>query len=196
VAEIRTVAVIGAGTLGSRIAYAAALAGYRTILEDILPASLRRAEMVVRAGLDAATGTGLVNQENAREALARLEYASNVEEAARQADLVIEAVPDELESKLEIFVLLDKICRPETLLASTSASIEISEIASVTYRPEKCVGMRLVNPGIVEVMREPAMDEAEFAACVEIGKRIGAVLIRSSEEQHLTTDDTDSTDLH
>lgn len=171
-AEIRTVAVIGAGTLGSRIAYAAALAGYRTILEDILPASLRRAEAEVRAGLDAATGTGLVNQESAREALARLEYASNVEEAARQADLVIEAVPDELESKLEIFVLLDKICRPETLLASTSASIEISEIASLTYRPEKCVGMRLANPGMVEVMRGAETDEVVFAACSEVCRRM------------------------
>lgn len=174
-AEIRTVAVIGAGTLGSRIAYAAALAGYRTILEDILPASLRRAEAEMRAGLDAATGTGLVNQERARGALGRLEYASNVEEAARQADLVIEAVPDELESKLEIFVLLDKICRPETVLASTSASIEISEIASVTYRPEKCVGMRLANPDGVEVVRGPGMDEETYVACVEVVRRMGTL---------------------
>lgn len=171
-AEIRTVAVIGAGVLGSRIAYAAALAGYRTILEDILPASLRRAEAAMRAGLDAAAGTGLVDRESVRAALGRLEYASTVEEAARQADLVIEAVPDELESKLEIFVLLDKICRPETLLASTSASIDISEIASVTYRQEKCVGLRLGNPGVVELVRGPETDEAAFAACVEVARRM------------------------
>lgn len=180
-AEIRTVAVIGAGMLGSRIAYAAALAGYRTILEDILPASLRRAESGMRAQIDAAMRMGLLKQEDAQVALGRLEYASTVEEAARQADLVIEAVPDELESKLEIFVLLDKICRPETLLASTSVSIEISEIASVTYRPDRCVGMRLANPGIVEIVRGPETNEAAFAACVEVGQRIGAMLIGSPD---------------
>jgi 3-hydroxybutyryl-CoA dehydrogenase len=168
VAEIRTVAVIGAGTLGSRIASAAALAGYRTVLEDILPASLRRAEAEVRAGLDAALGLGQIKQENAAAALDRLEYASTVEEAARQADLVIEAVPDELESKLEIFVLLDKICKPETILASTTASISIGEIASVTYRPGKCVGMRLANPGTVELVRGTQTDHATAAACAEV----------------------------
>jgi 3-hydroxybutyryl-CoA dehydrogenase len=186
VAEIRTVAVIGAGTLGSRIAYAAALAGYRTILEDIVPASLRRAERNMSAGLDAALGMGLVHQDSARAALDRLEYASTVEEAARQADLVIEAVPDELESKLEIFVLLDRICKPETLLASTSVSVEISEIASVTYRADKCVGVRFANAS-VEVVRAPETSETAFVACLEVGRRIGSALVELPE-QNPTTD--------
>lgn len=184
-AEIRTVAVIGAGMLGSRIACAAALAGYRTILEDILPASLRRAESGMRAQIDAAIGIGLLKQEDAQAAMGRLEYASTVEEAARQADLVIEAVPDELESKLEIFVLLDKICRPDTFLASTSDSIEISEIASVTYRPDQCVGMRPANPGTVEIVHGPETSEAAFTACLEAGKRIGAAMILVGASGHL-----------
>src|SRR5690349_22420092 len=112
--EIRTIAVIGAGRMGRSIARAAAMGGYRTILEDILPASLRKAEAELRAGLT-----------DGAAALGRLEYASTVEEAAREADLVIEAVPDELESKIEIFTLLDKICKPRAILVSTTAGLNI-----------------------------------------------------------------------
>ena len=175
-AEIRTVAVIGAGILGSRIACAAALAGYRTILEDILPASLRRAEAEINAGLDAALGLGQIKQEHATAAMGRIEYASTVEEAARQADLVIEAVPDELESKLEIFVLLDKICKPETILASTTNSTSIDDLASMTYRPGKCIGMRLSPPGIVELVRGTATDEDTYTACLELCRKMPSPL--------------------
>ena len=129
-AEIKTVAVIGAGIMGRGIAHVAALGGYRTILEDILPASLRKAESEIRANLDKAIELGKVAKPDADAAFARLEYASTVEEAARQADLVIEAVPEEMESKIEIFTLLDKICRPGTILASNTSSLSVTEIAS------------------------------------------------------------------
>lgn len=175
-AEIRTVAVIGAGILGSRIACAVSLAGYRTILEDILPASLRRAEAEISAGLDAAIRVREIKQENADAALGRIEYASTVEEAARRADLVIEAVPDELESKLEIFVLLDKICKPETLLASTTNTVSIDDLASMTYRPGKCIGLRLSTPGIAELVRGAATNEETHAACLEVCRRIPSPL--------------------
>src|SRR6185312_12065903 len=111
-AEIRTIAVIGAGAVGRGIAFAAALGGYRTILEDILPSSLRMASAELR------------------------------EHLARAADLVIEAVPDELESKIEIFTLLDKICRPQTILVSNTSALSVTEIASITYRAAKIAGMR------------------------------------------------------
>ena len=111
-AEIRTIAVIGAGAMGRGIAFAAALGGYRTILEDILPSSLRTAAAELREHLARAADLGTVSKPEALAAFNRLEYASTVEHAAREADLVIEAVPDELESKIEIFTLLDKICKP------------------------------------------------------------------------------------
>ena len=114
--EIRTVAVIGAGIMGRGIAHAAALGGYRTILEDILPNALRKAETEIRSNLDQAVELGKVNPTDAEAAFARLEYAGSVDEAARQADLVIEAVPQEMESKMEIFIMLDKFCRPGTIL--------------------------------------------------------------------------------
>src|SRR5437016_12359726 len=97
-AEIRSIAVSGAGAMRRSIACATALAGYRTILEDILPARLRRAAAELRAGLDEAVRLNRITSQDAEAALARLEYASTVEEASRLADLVIEAVPEELES--------------------------------------------------------------------------------------------------
>ena len=140
-AQVKTIAVIGAGTMGRGIAHAAALGGYRTILEDILPNALRRAESEIRANLDKAIELGKVTAGDADAAFNRLEYAGSVDEAARQADLVIEAVPEEMESKVEIFTLLDKICRPTTVLASNTSSLSLTEIASVTYRAKKIVGI-------------------------------------------------------
>jgi 3-hydroxybutyryl-CoA dehydrogenase len=170
-AEIKTIAVIGAG-VGRAMALLAARAGYRTILEDILPASLRRAESEIRKDLDQSVHQGILRPEAANAAVARIEYASSVEEAARQADLVIECVPDEIESKHEIFTLLDKICRPHTILASTTSALSINDLASVTYRPQKCLGMRLGRAERLELTRGAQTDDETFAACVKAGQRM------------------------
>src|SRR5512146_3315053 len=143
--QVRTVAVIGAGIMGRGIAHASALGGFRTILEDILPASLRKAEAEIRTNLDRGVELGKITREQADAAFQQIEFASSVEEAARAADLVIEAVPEEMESKLEIFSMLDKICRPGTIIASITSSLSITEIASVTYHPQRCVGMHFFN---------------------------------------------------
>jgi len=190
VVEISTVAIIGAGISGRWIACLAALGGYRTILEDILPATLRKAEAGMRASLHRASlNCDSPNNANANadaeaeaaQALARIEYASTVEEAARQADLVIEAVPDELESKIEIFTLLDKICRPETILALNTATINITEIASVTYRPQKCIGMRFTNPANqptrLELLPSQSTSQETLDACVKAGKRMAKEVV-------------------
>src|SRR5215467_4766971 len=143
---VETIAVIGAGIMGRGIAHAAALGGYRTILEDLLPAALRKAQTEIRANLAKGVEIGKLQEGEAEAALGRIEYAGSVEEAARNADLVIEAVPEEMESKLEIFTLLDKICRPNTVLATNTSSLSITEIASVTYRAPLCLGMHFFNP--------------------------------------------------
>jgi len=172
--------------MGRGIAHAAAIGGYRTILEDLLPMALRRAESEIRAHLDKAVELGKVQAPDADAAFRRLEYAGSVEEAAREADLVIEAVPEEMESKIEIFTLLDKICRPTTVLASNTSSLSITEIASVTYRARKCVGMHFFNPvhkmKLLEVVRALETDDDTLATAVEVGQRMGkeVVVIKES----------------
>ncbi len=185
-AAVKTIAVIGAGIMGRGIAHAAALGGYRTILEDLLPNALRKAESEIRGNLDKAVELGKVAAPDADAAFNRLEYAGSVEEAAREADLVIEAVPEEMESKIEIFTLLDKICRPATILASNTSSLSVTEISSVTYRAKKCVGMHFFNPvhkmKLLEVVRALETDDDTLATAVDVGKRMGkeVVVIKES----------------
>jgi 3-hydroxybutyryl-CoA dehydrogenase len=186
VPEIKTIAVIGAGIMGRGIAHVAALGGYRTVLEDLIPGALRKAEGDIRANLDKAVELKKVSSADADAAFKRLEYAGSVEEAAREADLVIEAVPEEMESKIEIFILLDKICRPATVLASNTSSLSITEIASVTYRAKKCVGMHFFNPvhkmKLLEVVRALETDDETIAAAANVGRRMGkeVVVIKES----------------
>src|SRR4030081_1166722 len=180
-ARVETVAVIGAGTMGRGIAHAAALGGYRTILEDLLPGALRKAGSEIRTNLDKAVELGKVTGSDADAAFRRLESAGSGEAAAREADLVIEAVPEEMESKIEIFTLLDKVCRPTTILASNTSSLSITEIASVTYRAEKCLGMHFFNPvhkmKLLEVVRGLETDDDTLATVVEVGKRMGKEVV-------------------
>ncbi|HMH08478.1 MAG TPA: 3-hydroxyacyl-CoA dehydrogenase NAD-binding domain-containing protein [Terriglobales bacterium] len=179
--RVRTIGVIGAGKVGRGIALAAAAGGYRTILEDLLPNALRRAESELRASLDQAVEVSRISAGAAGAAFARLEFAGSVEEAARQADLVIEAGPEEMESKVEIFTLLDKICRPGTILVSNLVSLSITEISRVTYRAKNCLGMRFADPldgqNKLEVIRGQETDEETLAAAVEVGKRMGKEVV-------------------
>ncbi|MFB3814479.1 MAG: 3-hydroxyacyl-CoA dehydrogenase family protein [Terriglobales bacterium] len=183
---VNTIAVIGAGIMGRGIAHAAALGGFRTILEDILPATLRRAESEIRGNLDKGVELGKLSREEAEAAFRRIEFGTSVEDAARSAELVIEAVPEEMESKLEIFTMLDKICRPDTIIASNTSSLSVTELSSITYRAKKCVGMHFFNPvhkmKLLEVVRALETDEETLATAVEVGKRMGkeVVVIREA----------------
>ena len=185
-AVVNTVAVIGAGIMGRGIAHAAALGGYRTILEDLLPGALRKAETEIRANLDKAVELGKVAAPDADAAFQRIEFAGSVGEAAREADLIIEAVPEEMESKIEIFTLLDKVCKPTTILASNTSSLSVTEIASVTYRANKCVGMHFFNPvhkmKLLEIVRALETDDDTLNTAAEVGRRMGkeVVVIKES----------------
>src|SRR5262245_59364787 len=177
--------------MGRGIAHAAALGGYRTILEDILPGALRKAETEIRANLDKAVEIGKVAASDADAAFARIQYAGSVEKAARQADLVIEAVPEEMESKIEIFTLLDKICRPHTILATNTSSLSVTEIASVTYRAPKCLGMHFFNPvhkmKLLEIVRALETDSHTLAAAQEVGRRMGKEVVVVKESPGFIT---------
>lgn len=128
-----TVAIIGAGPLGRWLALAAARAGYRVLLEDVMPANLHHAEEYIR-------------QELGPEALASeslVEFVSTIEDAVREADLAIDCVPDELESKLEILWLLDRMAPPRTVLATPTTRLSIADLAACTYRAEQCLGIEI-----------------------------------------------------
>ncbi len=178
---IRAIGVIGAGSVGRGIALASALGGYRTVLEDLLPNALRRAESEFRTNLDQAIKLGRLSEDAADAALCRLEFAGSVEDAAREADLVIEAGPEEMESKIEIFTLLDKICRPDTILISNLASLSISEIARATYRARNCLGMRFLDPmetgARLEIIRGLETGDDAVATAVEVGQRMGREVV-------------------
>ena len=128
-----TVAIIGAGPLGRRLALRAARAGFRVVLEDVMPASLRHAEEALRESLGP-------------EAMPLVSFAGTVEDAVRQADLAIDCVPDELESKLEIFSLLDRMAPPRTVFATPTTNLSIADLARCTYRPGQCVGLAVDAP--------------------------------------------------
>ncbi len=180
-AEIKTIAVIGAGIMGRGIAHVAALGGYRTILEDVLPASLERAKKEVRGNLDKAVELGKVTKPDADAAFARLEYTGSAEKAAQEADLVIEAAPEEIKLKIELFTMFDRVCQPHVILASNTSSLSVTEIASVTKRPKKCVGMHFFNPvhkmKLLEVVRALETDEETIAAATEVGNRMGKEVV-------------------
>ena len=184
--QINTIAVIGAGIMGRGIAHAAAIAGFKTILEDLLPSSLQRAEKEIRATLDEGIQRGKLGEEERSGALARLKFAESIEEAVAGADLIIEAVPEELETKIEIFTTLDKMAPPRAVLASNTSSLSITELAGVTYRAPRCVGMHFFNPvhkmKLLEVIRALETDDETLQAAVAVGKRMGkeTVIIRES----------------
>jgi 3-hydroxybutyryl-CoA dehydrogenase len=184
--EIETIAVIGAGTMGRGIAYAAALGGYRTVLEDVSLEMLEQGTAYISQALEDGRARGKVTQEQKDKALLNLTNSRSVEDVCREADLLIEAVPEEMEVKLEIFTIFDKFAKPDAILASNTSSLSITEMASITFRAEKCIGMHFFNPvpkmKLLEIVRALETSEATLRACVEVGRRMGkeVVVIRES----------------
>jgi 3-hydroxybutyryl-CoA dehydrogenase len=141
----QTIAIIGAGPLGRWLALEAARAGYRVFLEDVMPANLHHAQEELRRelGHEALTGATTPNPEGEASSAAcgRVQFVSSVEDAVREADLAIDCVPDELESKLEIFCLLDRMAPPRTVLATPTTRLSIADLAACTYRADRCVAI-------------------------------------------------------
>jgi 3-hydroxybutyryl-CoA dehydrogenase len=184
--EIKTVAVIGAGTMGRGIAYCSALVGYRTILEDVSESVLEQGLEYIRRALDEGISRGKVTEEQKKKALASIVTSRSVQDTCREADLIIEAVPEEMETKLEIFTVLDKFAKPGAVFASNTSSLSITEMAAITFHPQNCIGMHFFNPvqkmKLLEIVRGLETSESTLAACVEVGRRMGkeVVVVRES----------------
>jgi 3-hydroxyacyl-CoA dehydrogenase len=173
--RVERIAVIGAGALGQRIALAAVTSGYPTILEDVSEVRLEAArDWIVeklRPGF-AERATGGQGQS----ADANLEIAHTVEDAIREADLIIETLPDEMEMQIELFTVLDKFAKPNAIFASTG-HISITELAEVTFCAERCIGIRF-GEGIdetktVTLTRGAETSDESVETCAEVVRRFG-----------------------
>lgn len=189
--HIETIGVIGANARGWGIALAALLGGYRVVLEDVSSEMLEKGIAHLERSLDERVAQHELSQQQRESVLARLSAASRVDEVCRVADMLIETVPDEMEVKLEIFTIFDKFAKPGAILVSDT-SLSITEIASITFRTEDCIGMRFANPMLriirVELVRGADTSDTTSAACVEVARRMGmeVAVVRESYEPSAT----------
>ena len=177
--RVRSVAVIGAGSAGRSFAFRCAGAGLQVVLEDVMPSNLRRAQDEYAEFVAAAGSTG------------SLRYAGTVEDAVRDADLAIDFVPDELESKLEIFSLLDRMAPPRTIFCPPTRALSITDLASCTYRAGRCVALRGATAnlleGELEIVRSRFLEAPVVDAISEFLRDIGIAsrLVEDAEEPML-----------
>jgi len=183
--HVETIGVIGAGEVGREIALTALLGGYRVILEDVSREMLEKGIVYIRQSLDNRVARCERGPQERESALARFSSASRVDEVCRVADMLIETVPDEMEVKLEIFTIFDKFAKPGAILASNT-SLSITEIASITFRSEHCIGIRFAGraPKLTRVELVLGVDTSDTtsAACAEVARRMGmeVAIVRES----------------
>lgn len=183
---IERVCVVGAGTMGSQIALSSALHGYRVSLYDVSPEVLEQANRWSREYLERQVARGRVSREAVDRAQANLELATDLPTAARDADLVIEAVPEDLDLKLRTFAELGRICKPSAILATNSSSIASSRLADAVPRPERVANLHYFNPALVmeavEVVQGPHTSDGTAQALVDFVNRIGKMPIHLKKE--------------
>ncbi len=173
--DIKQVGVIGAGTMGNGIAHVFARSGYNVILCDIEQRFLDRALQTIDKNLEREASKGKITAEEKSAALKRI---SPVTERSKLSacDLVVEAATEKFEIKSEMFRELDRICRPEVILASNTSSISITKLAALTKRPDKVIGMHFFNPvpvmKLVEVIRGLATSEETFATVRDLSLKL------------------------
>ena len=168
--------VLGAGTMGAGIVQAFAQKGYEVIVRDIKDEFVERGIAVINKGLSKQVAKGKITEEVKEEILSRISGTTDMNLAA-DCDLVIEAAIENMKIKKEIFAELDKICKPEAVLASNTSSLSITEVASATSRPDKVIGMHFFNPApvmkLVEIIRGMATSQETFDVVKEAALAIG-----------------------
>jgi 3-hydroxybutyryl-CoA dehydrogenase len=174
--SIKTVAVLGAGTMGNGIAHVFARAGYNVILRDVQEGFLQRGMETIGKNLDREVKKGKLTEAEKPQVLARLKPVTAFA-AVAAADFVVEAVPEKLEIKRVVLTEADKLLRPEVILTSNTSSIAITTLAAMTKRPERFVGMHFMNPVpvmvLVEVIRALQTSDAAFATTMGLAKKLG-----------------------
>jgi 3-hydroxybutyryl-CoA dehydrogenase len=183
--EVGRVAVIGAGTMGQGIAHAASLGGFRVMLQDVNSEMLENALEGIRKEMQRAVERDRLDDGAMREGLERIAPTESLKEAVEEADFVIEAVPEEMELKLEIFGRLDERCPERAVLATNTSTMSPTEIAAATRSPERCIVMHFFNPAhkmkLVELVRglETADETVEVAR--NVAERMGKETVEVEE---------------
>lgn len=183
--RIESIAVLGAGTMGHGIAQVAATAGYRVALYDVSGEFVSRGLSRIRQNLEKGVSLGKVSQSDLDSAVARLSGSDDLAVAVGQADLVIEAAPEDLALKQGLFRACDAAAPAHAILASNTSSLGITEIAAVTRRPERVLGMHFFNPvhlmKLLELVRGLATSAGTISAAREVGVRMGKELIVAAD---------------
>ncbi|HSP07381.1 MAG TPA: 3-hydroxyacyl-CoA dehydrogenase NAD-binding domain-containing protein [Acidobacteriota bacterium] len=188
--EVKTITVLGAGIMGSGIAHVAAMGGFLARMYDVDGEVLRKAHGQIRSNLQKGVELNKVTLQQMETALSRLSVTASFEEAA-QADFVIEAVPETMELKIETYAKLDRLAPPHTIFASNTSSLSITEMAAVTARPQKFIGMHFFNPvhkmKLVEIIRALETSDETFRITDSVGKQMGKETVSVRESPGFVT---------
>ncbi len=174
---MNTIAVIGAGTMGNGIAHVFAQSGFQVKLVDISQASLDKGIATISKNLDRMVSKEIIGEKDKENTLSNISAYTNLKDGIQNTDLVIEAATENLEIKLQIFKDLDEICDANTILATNTSSISITQIAAATKRPEKVIGMHFMNPvpimKLVEIIRGYSTSDEITQTIMELSKQLG-----------------------
>ena len=176
---MKHIAVIGAGTMGNGIAHTFAQSGFKVNLIDISDQALEQGLATISKNLDRMVVKSKISENDKQSTLANISIYTNISEGVTQADLVIEAATERTDLKLDIFKQLDQVCQPETILATNTSSISITQLAAVTKRPEQVIGMHFMNPvpimKLVEVIRGYNTSNKVTNTIMTLSKTLGKV---------------------
>ena len=183
--------ILGTGTMGRGIAYLSAVAGFETVLFDVDPGALEAASSAIESMLRKAVEKGRVTESDAAAAQARVHLVPDLEPASSGADLIIEAVPESLELKVELFGQADLFCGVDTILASNTSSISITELASHVERRDRFVGMHFFNPPqamkLIEIVRGDRTSDRTVEQVRDVAVRMGKTPIVVSDRPGFAT---------
>ena len=176
---MKNITVIGSGTMGNGIAHVFAQFGYSVSLVDISEPALQKALATIAKNIDRQVAKGTVTEADKAATLANIKTFTKLEEGAKNADLVVEAASENVNVKLAIFKQLDEICPPHTILASNTSSISITQIAAVTRRADKVIGMHFMNPvpvmKLIEVIRGYSTSNEVCSLIMETSKKLNKI---------------------
>ena len=182
---MKNITVIGAGTMGNGIAHVFAQSGFKVNLVDVAQASLDKGMATIAGNLDRMLAKEKITAEDKANTLNNITTFLNVEEGAKEADLVVEAATENLDLKLKIFQQLDAVAPAHAVLASNTSSISITKIASVTKRPEQVIGMHFMNPvpmmKLVEIIRGYSTSDEVTTAIMEMSKQLDKIPVEVND---------------